>query len=272
MVPLTASERFVKVNVISSAEGRFKATDKVSNPLSSLPATRGRPNTALSSLPATRGRPNTVGISTSHVYVLLFSIDSPYQYAARFQDDGYIALPKAVFPRSAPNSPETLELEINTSSSEGLILWQGVEPKGRKVHAIKKEVGEHGKGKDFISLGLQDGHLVFSFQLGSGEAVIRSQRSINDERWHKITAVRTGKNGFIQIDGGAELHGQSKGRSLMVNTKGSLYLGGAPNMAAMTGGKFLSGIRGCVRNLSVMNATNIDLQTYAGVNVQPCAS
>ncbi|KAJ4923814.1 hypothetical protein JOQ06_028069, partial [Pogonophryne albipinna] len=116
------------------------------------------------------------------------------------------------------------------------------------------EVGEHGKGKDFISLGLQDGHLVFSFQLGSGEAVIRSQRSVNDERWHKITAVRTGKNGFIQIDGGAELHG------------------GAPNMAAMTGGKFLSGIRGCVRNLSVMNATNIDLQTYAGVNVQPCAS
>lgn len=37
---------------------------------------------------------------------------------------------------------------------------------------------------------------------------------------------RTGKNGYIQIDGGAELSGQSKGRSLMVNTKGSIYLGG----------------------------------------------
>ncbi|KAK5864266.1 hypothetical protein PBY51_001220 [Eleginops maclovinus] len=209
--------------------------------------------------------------------------NSPYQYAAHFQADGYIALPKTVFPRSAHDSPETIELEINTSSSEGLILWQGVETKGarnlRKVHA--KEAGERGKGKDFISLGLQDGHLVFSYQLGSGEAVIRSQRSINDGRWHKITAVRTGKDGYIQIDGGAELHGQSKGRSLMVNTKGSLYLGGAPDMAAMTGGKFLSGVRGCVRNLAVMNARPgqqparaIDLQTHAagGVNVQPCAS
>jgi len=36
---------------------------------------------------------------------------------------------------------------------------------------------------------------------------------------------RTGKDGYVQIDGGEALRGQSKGRSLMVNTKGSLYLG-----------------------------------------------
>ncbi|KAM3617456.1 uncharacterized protein V6R79_006391 [Siganus canaliculatus] len=195
--------------------------------------------------------------------------NSPYQYAAHFNNDGYIALPKSVFPRSAPNSPETIELEINTSSSEGLILWQGVEH------------GEHGKGKDFISLGLQNGHLVFSYQLGSGEAQILSPRSINDGRWHKITAVRVGKEGYIQIDGGAPLSGLSKGKSLMVNTKGSVYLGGAPNTVAMTGGKFASGMTGCVRNLTLMNARPgqqpaqaIDLQAHAvhGTNVQPCSS
>ncbi|XP_069382460.1 basement membrane-specific heparan sulfate proteoglycan core protein isoform X25 [Paralichthys olivaceus] len=195
--------------------------------------------------------------------------DSPYQYAAHFHNDGYVALPKSIFPRSAHDSPETIELEINTGSSEGLILWQGV------------ELGEHGKGKDFISLGLQSGHLVFSYQLGSGEAQILSRRSINDGKWHKITAVRTGKDGYIQIDGGAALHGQSKGKSLMVNTKGSIYLGGAPDMAAMTGGKFSSGMTGCVRNLALMNARPgqqpaqaIDLQAHAahGVNVQPCSS
>ncbi|XP_067449245.1 basement membrane-specific heparan sulfate proteoglycan core protein [Thunnus thynnus] len=210
--------------------------------------------------------------------------DSPYQYAAHFHNNGYIALPKAVFPRSAHDSPETIELEINTGSSEGLILWQGVETTGarnlRKVHASKKELGEHGKGKDFISLGLQNGHLVFSYQLGSGEAEILSRKSINDGRWHKVTAVRTGKDGYIQIDGGDALHGQSKGKSLMVNTKGSIYLGGAPNMAAMTGGKFSSGMTGCVRNLTLMNARPgqqpaqaIDLQSHAAHgNVQPCSS
>ncbi|KAM7411308.1 hypothetical protein PAMA_021348 [Pampus argenteus] len=197
--------------------------------------------------------------------------NSPHQYAAHFQNDGYIALPRAIFPRSfsGHDSPETIELDINTSSSEGLILWQGV------------ELGQHGKGKDFISLGLQNGHLVFSYQLGSGEAKILSRKSINDGKWHKVTAVRTGKEGYIQIDGGAALHGQSKGRSLEVNTVGSIYLGGAPDMAAMTGGKYSSGMTGCVKNLTLMNARPgqqpaqaIDLQSHAarGINVQPCSS
>ncbi|XP_060913971.1 basement membrane-specific heparan sulfate proteoglycan core protein isoform X4 [Labrus mixtus] len=211
--------------------------------------------------------------------------NSPYQYAAHFHNDGYIALPRSIFPRSAHDSPETIELEINTGSSEGLIFWQGVETNGarnlRKVHASKKDHGENGKGKDFISLGLQNGQLVFSYQLGSGEAEILSRKSINDGRWHKITAVRTGKDGYIKVDGEAELHGQSKGRSLMVNTKGSIYLGGAPDMVAMTGGKFSSGMTGCVRNLTLLNARPgqqpaqaIDLQAHAalGINVQPCFS
>nr|XP_057906676.1 basement membrane-specific heparan sulfate proteoglycan core protein isoform X5 [Doryrhamphus excisus] len=210
--------------------------------------------------------------------------NSPYQYAAHFNNDGYVALPKSSFQRSAHDSPETIELEINTFSSEGLVLWQGVETNGtlnvRKVHASKKERGEHGKGKDFISLGLRNGHLVFSYQLGSGEAAIMSKRTINDGKWHKVTAVRTGKDGYIQIDEGPALHGQSKGKSIMVNTKGHLYLGGAPDMAAMTGGKFSSGMTGCVRNLSLMNARpgddeaaqTVDLQAHAAhsVNVQPC--
>lgn len=101
---------------------------------------------------------------------------------------------------------------------------------------------------------------ISSYQLGSGEARILSRRSINDGRWHKITAVRydcvlllcshlllhsaykcsdfleficvvllfshrTGKDGYLQIDGGAQQNGQSKGKSLMVNTKGSIYIG-----------------------------------------------
>ncbi|XP_053339071.1 basement membrane-specific heparan sulfate proteoglycan core protein isoform X5 [Clarias gariepinus] len=195
--------------------------------------------------------------------------DSPVQYAAFFHDDGYLGLPKQMFPRSAPEAPETIELEINTLSSDGLILWQGVES------------GDKGKGKDFISVGLQNGHVVFSYQLGSGEAEILSKERINDGRWHKLTAVRTGKQGYIQVDDRTPQHGQSPGRSVMVNTKGSIYLGGAPDMAALTGGKFSSGITGCVRNLSLLNARPgeqasqpIDLQHHTGdgKNVQRCSS
>eukprot|EP00063_Salmo_salar_P016771 XP_013991606.1 PREDICTED: basement membrane-specific heparan sulfate proteoglycan core protein-like isoform X19 [Salmo salar] len=197
--------------------------------------------------------------------------DAPIEYAAQFYDNGYLSLPKTIFPRSGPDAPETIEMElkVNTTSKEGLILWQGV------------ELGDQGKGKDFISLGLQNGHLVFSYQLGSGESQIQSREPINDGRWHKVTAVRTGKQGYIQIDGAAIQRGQSQGKSIMVNTKGNVYLGGAPDISAMTGGKFSSGLTGCVRNLSLMNARPgeqparpIELQAAAenGINVGRCSS
>uniref|UniRef100_A0A674DER8 Heparan sulfate proteoglycan 2 n=1 Tax=Salmo trutta TaxID=8032 RepID=A0A674DER8_SALTR len=117
--------------------------------------------------------------------------------------------------------------------------------------------------------------------LGSGESQIQSREPINDGRWHKVTAVRTGKQGYIQIDGGAIRRGQSQGKSIMVNTKGNVYLGGAPDISAMTGGKFSSGLEGCVRNLSLMNArpgeqlaSPIELQVPAenGINVGRCSS
>ncbi|XP_034151976.1 basement membrane-specific heparan sulfate proteoglycan core protein isoform X5 [Esox lucius] len=220
--------------------------------------------------------------------------DAPVEYAAKFYDNGYLSLPKAIFPRSAPDAPETIEMELKVSSKDGLILWQGVEPINgashfRKMHASKKvsspakhlELGEQGRGKDFISLGLQNGYLVFSYQLGSGESQIMSREPINDGRWHKVTAVRTGKHGYIQVDGGAIQRGQSQGKSIMVNTKGNLYLGGAPDISAITGGKFSSGVTGCVKNLFLMNASPgeltakpIELQAAAenGINVDRCTS
>lgn len=52
--------------------------------------------------------------------------------------------------------------------------------------------------------------------------------------------------------------------------------GGAPDMAAMTGGKFSAGLSGCLRNLILMTGEQpqtVDLQAYAatGFNVQQCS-
>lgn len=49
---------------------------------------------------------------------------------------------------------------------------------------------------------------LFSYQLGSGEAEILSQRSINDGKWHKITAVRYDYilNPVVQVSVGALLN------------------------------------------------------------------
>ncbi|MGH0121398.1 UNVERIFIED_CONTAM: hypothetical protein FKN15_077800 [Acipenser sinensis] len=171
--------------------------------------------------------------------------------------------------KTSPEAPETIVLEARTTSADGLILWQGV------------ELGEDGKSKDFVSLGLQDGHLVFSYQLGSGEASIVSEDPINDGDWHKITAVRAGRVGSIQIDGDDIVTGESGGTKVMVNTQGNIYLGGAPDIFTLTGGKFSSGVTGCIRNVMLMNARPedqpqqpIDLQVHAeeGVHVEKCPS
>ncbi|XP_040085468.1 basement membrane-specific heparan sulfate proteoglycan core protein isoform X3 [Oryx dammah] len=195
--------------------------------------------------------------------------DAPGQYGAYFYDNGFLALPGRVFSRSLPEVPETIELEVRTSTASGLLVWQG------------EESGQSARGKDFISLGLQDGHLVFSYQLGSGEARLVSEDPINDGEWHRVTALREGQRGSIQVDGEELVSGQSPGPNVAVNTKGSIYIGGAPDVAVLTGGRFSSGITGCIKNLVLHSARPggpppqpVDMQhrAQAGANTRPCPS
>uniref|UniRef100_A0A8B9EWI2 Ubiquitin carboxyl-terminal hydrolase 48 n=1 Tax=Anser cygnoides TaxID=8845 RepID=A0A8B9EWI2_ANSCY len=155
--------------------------------------------------------------------------DAPGQFSAAFRDGSYLALPGHLFPRGAPDAQEAIELELRTDSAEGLLLWHGA---------------ENGKAKDFVGLGLKDGHLVFSYQLGSGEAVIVSEDPVNDGEWHRVTATRQGRRGWLQVDGEEPVHGESPGANVMANTQGSIYVGGAPDPRSLTAGKFLTGVTG----------------------------
>ncbi|XP_073426230.1 basement membrane-specific heparan sulfate proteoglycan core protein isoform X4 [Dendrobates tinctorius] len=191
--------------------------------------------------------------------------DAPGVYGSFFSGDSYITLPRQTFPRSRPDSPETIELELRTMSADGAILWQGME---------EREGG--GRERDFISLGLRRGHLVFSYQLGSGEANITTEDPINDGEWHKITAIREGRSGSIYIDGEEVMTGQSPGKNVMVDTRSKVYVGGTPHVKLTTGGKFSTGITGCIKNLVLLNAQPshqpIDLkhQAEAAHNTREC--
>uniref|UniRef100_A0A8C3T351 Heparan sulfate proteoglycan 2 n=1 Tax=Chelydra serpentina TaxID=8475 RepID=A0A8C3T351_CHESE len=119
------------------------------------------------------------------------------------------------------------------------------------------------------------------YQLGSGEASIVSEDPINDGEWHRVTAIREGRQGSIQVDGEELVSGESPGSNVMVNTQGSVYIGGAPAIRALTAGKFRSGITGCIKNLVLSSERPgplprqpIDLQHHseAGVNMQECPS
>ncbi|XP_030319283.1 basement membrane-specific heparan sulfate proteoglycan core protein [Calypte anna] len=192
--------------------------------------------------------------------------DAPGQFSVAFQDGSYLALPGHLFPRGPPEAPDMLELEVRTSSSEGLLLWHGEEP------------SQGGKARDFVGLGLKDGHLVFSYQLGSGEATIVSEDPINDGEWHRVTVTREGRRGWLQVDGEEPVSGESPGANVMANTQGNIYVGGAPDPLTLTASKFPSGITGCVRGLVLAPAGTprypIDLRHGAvgGPPAPPCPS
>ncbi|XP_054705507.1 basement membrane-specific heparan sulfate proteoglycan core protein isoform X3 [Grus americana] len=192
--------------------------------------------------------------------------DAPGQFSAAFRDGSYLALPGHLFPRGPPEAPETIELELRTGSANGLLLWHGAGP------------GEGGKAKDFVGLGLKDGHLVFSYQLGSGEAAIVSEDPINDGEWHRVTVTREGRRGWLQVDGEEPVSGESPGANVMANTQGSVYVGGAPDPRSLTAGKFSSGVAGCLRGLVLAPAGAprhpIDLRHGAvgGSPAPPCPS
>ncbi|PIO28612.1 hypothetical protein AB205_0082710 [Aquarana catesbeiana] len=93
--------------------------------------------------------------------------------------------------------------------------------------------------------------------------------------------IREGKSGSIQVDGEEVVSGSSPGKNIMVDTKASIYIGGAPEVQLTTAGKFLSGITGCIKNLVILNARPsdqlhqpIDLKHNAesGHNTKECPS
>ncbi len=141
-------------------------------------------------------------------------IAETFDYSASFTGNSYIKLPGSIIPRErgSSTSKETINFVFSTLSSNGILLWQGVGE------------GQSGDMQDFISVGLVNGSVVFGYQLGSGEASIRSDVKVNDGLKHNVTVHRRGREGIVIVDD-AEISGQSAGFLQMLNVKGSVYLG-----------------------------------------------
>nr|XP_006818677.1 PREDICTED: basement membrane-specific heparan sulfate proteoglycan core protein-like [Saccoglossus kowalevskii] len=189
-----------------------------------------------------------------------------FEYGASFNSDGFLAYPRHIVPRGKGSTEEIITLTFKTSTENGLIFWQG-----------QKE-GISGRSHDFVALGVRDTLLEFSYQLGSGEANIYSNKRVNDGEWHTVILRRTAKDGSMTLDGKTTVTGQSGGSLLSLNVKGSLYIGSTPDMETLTGGKYNTGFVGCVYNLVIQVGNQpekrIHLLTEAekGVNVLDCAS
>ncbi|KAG8227758.1 hypothetical protein J437_LFUL005763 [Ladona fulva] len=180
-----------------------------------------------------------------------------------FQGDGYLELSTTLLPHKSSNDLESIIMEFSTTSSNGLIFWHGQTPE------------TDGRGQDFLAVAVVNGHLEFSYELGSGPASIRlDQTRVDDGKRHRVVFHREGKDGSIELDGADIKIGKSPGFLTMLNTLGNIYLGGLPKADYMTAGKYREGFSGCIHSIEIQDSGPINLyeKALSAVNAHPCSN
>lgn len=96
-----------------------------------------------------------------------------------FGGNGYVILSKDRF---NTQKTSTVSFSFRTFALEGLMFLMGT------------------PGKDFFSVELKDGKVVFQFELGSGSASLGSANRYNDGNWHSVSASRVMQDGLLKVD------------------------------------------------------------------------
>uniref|UniRef100_A0A8D0CD03 Agrin n=1 Tax=Scleropages formosus TaxID=113540 RepID=A0A8D0CD03_SCLFO len=129
------------------------------------------------------------------------------------------------------------ELSIRTEATHGLILWSG---KGTER-------------SDYIALAVVDGRVQMTYDLGSKPVVLQSSVRVDTNRWIRIKASRTLRDGSLQVGNEAAVTGSSPLAATQLDTDGALWLGGLEELALARRlpKAYSTGFVGCVKDVSV---------------------
>uniref|UniRef100_A0A3B5QJ30 EGF like, fibronectin type III and laminin G domains n=1 Tax=Xiphophorus maculatus TaxID=8083 RepID=A0A3B5QJ30_XIPMA len=157
-------------------------------------------------------------------------------------------------------SRTNLFMHFKSTAKDGLLLWRGDSPMR--------------PNSDFISMGLQDGALIFSYNLGSGMANIAVNGTFSDGKWHRVKAVRDGQSGKLTVDDYGAKTGRSPGKMRQLNINGPLYVGGMKEIALHTNRQYLGGLVGCVSHFTLSTDYHLALVEDAadGKNINTCSN
>ncbi|XP_060518138.1 basement membrane-specific heparan sulfate proteoglycan core protein isoform X3 [Cylas formicarius] len=182
---------------------------------------------------------------------------------AHFNGDGYLEFSRSLLSHQNDDEAEIVALEFSTNKPDGLVFWHGQSP------------DQDGRGQDYIALAVSNGYLEFSYDLGMGPAIIRNTGvRVDDGERHSVILKREGRVGSIDVDHMYVEEGQSEGITTTMNCNGNIFLGGAPNVTRMSGGRFAKGFDGCIHGFELQQSKTMDLGVKAinGLNVKPCSS
>ncbi|XP_047446886.1 pikachurin isoform X2 [Mugil cephalus] len=157
-------------------------------------------------------------------------------------------------------SRTNLFMRFKSTAKDGLLLWRGDSPMR--------------PNSDFLSMGLQDGALIFSYNLGSGAANVVVNGTFSDGKWHRVKAVRDGQSGKLTVDDYGAKTGRSPGMMRQLNINGPLYVGGMKEIALHTNRQYIGGLVGCVSHFTLSTDYHLALVEDAtdGKNINTCSN
>ncbi|KAG1944011.1 pikachurin [Pimephales promelas] len=151
-------------------------------------------------------------------------------------------------------------MRFKSTSKDGLLLWRGDSPMRAN--------------SDYLSLGLQEGALIFSYNLGSGAATVVVNGTFSDGKWHRVKAVRDGQSGKLTVDDYGAKTGRSPGKMRQLNINGDLYIGGMKEIALHTNRQYMRGLLGCISHFTLATDYHLSLVDDAadGKNINTCTN
>ncbi|OQV11780.1 Chondroitin sulfate proteoglycan 4 [Hypsibius exemplaris] len=114
------------------------------------------------------------------------------------------------FPTLQIRQNGTIELEIKTVATDGLVLYNGGSP----------------TQPDFLALDIFQGRIRLQVEKGNGPLLLQSERLINDGEWHNISCQVTTAHAQLTVDGQLVALSPRSSMKRYLDLDGSLYVGG----------------------------------------------
>ena len=136
-----------------------------------------------------------------------------------------------------PAVKSDVALRFNTYAENGLIFFAG------------------DGNRDFLSIEVRDGKILYQFDLGGGRAVLTSDKMVNDGKWHDVMIQRINKTGLMFVDNQQIGPVESPGSLTQLAITDDISIGGYKDFILPASGVTKKGFEGCIEDVQLQQST-----------------
>lgn len=164
---------------------------------------------------------------------------------AQFFSVSYLQLPEFISRES-----QIISFDFSTLTQEGILYFSNRIPSDATGNSTT----------DFVTVYIESGQVVFSFNLGEQgqDIILRSSLVVSDGLWHRVEAIQNMTMASLSVDG-VVVQDTSMGPLSLLDTTGSVFLGGVPLASRPFTFTSFYGFNGCLRDLE-QNGIAVNLQ------------